>query len=128
MFGLIRTSPTTSSLPPETIGVQPSPSLAPQLSKARRAVEQAKAEAADRRAKLTLKKADLADAAGQMRRLWKLDKFNAMSDSERNAYLAKADRDRQNSVATRNPLLTHGVRHGREITICKNGQPPCCFH
>lgn len=38
------------------------------------------------------------------------------------------DRDRQNSVATRNPLLTHGGRHGREITICKNGQPPCCFH
>jgi hypothetical protein len=25
-----------------------------------------------------------------MRRLWKLDKFNAMSDSERNAYLAEA--------------------------------------
>jgi hypothetical protein len=63
--------------------------LAPQLQKAKRAVEQAKAEAADRRAKLVLKPADKSDAAGQMRRLWKLDKFNAMSDSERNAYLAK---------------------------------------
>jgi hypothetical protein len=39
---------------------------------------------------LVLKPADKTDAAGQMRRLWKLDKFNAMSDSERNAYLAKA--------------------------------------
>jgi hypothetical protein len=65
--------------------------LAPQLQKARRAVEQAKSEVAERRAKLVLKSADKTDAAGQMRRLWKLDKFNAMSDSERNAYLAKAD-------------------------------------
>jgi ribosomal protein L12E/L44/L45/RPP1/RPP2 len=63
---------------------------APQLQKAKRAVEQAKAEAADRRAKLVLKAADKTYTAGQMRRLWKLDKFNAMSDSERNAYLAKA--------------------------------------
>jgi RNA polymerase-interacting CarD/CdnL/TRCF family regulator len=64
--------------------------LAPALKKARTAVEQARHEAATRRAKLTLKKSDPTDAAGQMRRLWKLDKFNAMSDSERNAYLAKA--------------------------------------
>jgi hypothetical protein len=64
--------------------------LAPQLQKAKRAVEQAKAEAADRRAKLTLKKSDPTDAAGQIRRLWRLDRFNAMSDIERNAYLAKA--------------------------------------
>jgi RNA polymerase-interacting CarD/CdnL/TRCF family regulator len=64
--------------------------LAPKLQKAKRAVEQAKSEAAERRAKLVLKPADKTDAAGQMRRLWKLDKFNAMSDSERNAYLAEA--------------------------------------
>jgi hypothetical protein len=63
--------------------------LAPKLKKARTAVEQAKHEAADRRAKLVLKPADKTDAAGQMRRLYKLDKFNALSDSERNAYLAK---------------------------------------
>jgi hypothetical protein len=65
--------------------------LAPALKKGRTAVEQAKHEAATRRAKLVLKPADKTDAAGQLRRLWKLDKFNAMSDSERNAYLAKAD-------------------------------------
>jgi hypothetical protein len=64
--------------------------LAPQLQKAKRAVEQAKAEAADRRAKLTLKKSDPSDSAGQVRRLWKLDQLRKMSDSERNAYLAKA--------------------------------------
>jgi RNA polymerase-interacting CarD/CdnL/TRCF family regulator len=64
--------------------------LAPALTKGRTAVEQAKHEAATRRAKLVLKPADKTDAAGQLRRLWKLDKFNAMSDSERNAYLAKA--------------------------------------
>jgi hypothetical protein len=64
--------------------------LAPQLLKARRAVEQAKAEAADRRAKLTLKKSDPSDSAGQVRRLWKLDQLRKMSDSERNAYIAKA--------------------------------------
>jgi hypothetical protein len=54
--------------------------LAPALKKARTAVEQAKHEAADRRAKLVLKPADKTNAAGQI---------NAMSDSERNAYLAK---------------------------------------
>jgi hypothetical protein len=64
--------------------------LAPQLQKAKRVVEQAKAEAADRRAKLTLKKSDPSDSAGQVRRLWKLDQLRKMSDSERNAYLAKA--------------------------------------
>jgi hypothetical protein len=46
--------------------------LAPALKKARTVVEQAKHEAAARRAKLTLKQSDPADAAGQMRRLWKL--------------------------------------------------------
>jgi ABC-type cobalamin/Fe3+-siderophores transport system ATPase subunit len=64
--------------------------LAPQLSKARRAVKRARAEASDRRAKLTLKKSDPSDSAGQVRRLWKLDQLRKMSDSERNAYLAKA--------------------------------------
>jgi hypothetical protein len=64
--------------------------LAPKLQKAKRAVERARAELVAKREKLTLKPADKTDAAGQMRRLWKLDKFNAMSDSERNAYLAKA--------------------------------------
>jgi hypothetical protein len=47
--------------------------LAPKLQKAKRAVEQAKSEAAERRAKLVLKPADKTDAAGQMRRLRKLD-------------------------------------------------------
>jgi hypothetical protein len=64
--------------------------LAPQLQKAKRAVEQARAEASDRRAKLTLKKSDPSDSAGQVRRLWKLDQLRKMSDSERNAYIAKA--------------------------------------
>jgi hypothetical protein len=64
--------------------------LAPALKKARTAVEQAKHEAAARRAKLVLKPADKSDAAGQLRRLWKLDKYNAMSDSERSQYLARA--------------------------------------
>jgi hypothetical protein len=63
---------------------------APKLARARRIIEQAKHEAAARRNKLTLQPADKSDAAGQMRRLWKLDKFAAMSDSERNQYLAKA--------------------------------------
>jgi hypothetical protein len=51
--------------------------LAPALKKARTAVEQAKHEAAARRAKLVLKPADKSDAAGQLRR-------------ERDGYLAKA--------------------------------------
>jgi hypothetical protein len=63
--------------------------LAPKLKRARQVVEAAKAEAAALRAKLALKAADKTDAAGQMRRLWKLDKFNAMPDAERNSYLAK---------------------------------------
>jgi hypothetical protein len=33
--------------------------------------------------------ADKTDAAGQMRRLWKLDKFNMMPSNERNSYIAK---------------------------------------
>jgi hypothetical protein len=49
--------------------------LAPQLQKAKRAVEQAKSEAAERRATLVLKQSDKTNAAGQMRRLWKLDKL-----------------------------------------------------
>jgi hypothetical protein len=64
--------------------------LAPKLKKARNAVERARAEASDRRAKLTLKKSDPSDSAGQVRRLWKLDQLRKMSDSERNAYIAKA--------------------------------------
>jgi hypothetical protein len=63
--------------------------LAPQLLRARQTVEAAKAEAAARRAKLVLKPADKTDAAGQMRRLWKLDKLAKMSDSERNSYIAE---------------------------------------
>jgi hypothetical protein len=80
---------TPSGVLADTLGFAAS-TLAPKLQKAKRAVEQAKHEAAARRAKLVLKTADKADAAGQMRRLWKLDKFNALSDDERNAYLAKA--------------------------------------
>jgi hypothetical protein len=49
--------------------------LAPQLLRARQTIEAAKAEAAIRRAKLVLKPADKTDAAGQMRRLWKLGKL-----------------------------------------------------
>lgn len=62
--------------------------LAPKLLKARRAVEQAKAEVVARREGLVLKPADKTDAAGQMRRLWKLDKFNSLPDAERNALVA----------------------------------------
>src|SRR5262249_50302511 len=63
---------------------------APKLRRARQVVEVAKQEAADRRAKLVLKPADKMDAAGQMRRLWKLDRLAKMPDSERNAYIAKS--------------------------------------
>jgi hypothetical protein len=63
--------------------------LAPQLRKAKQAVEQARREVESRRAKLTLKPADKTDAAAQLRRLWKLDKFNALPEAERNQYLAK---------------------------------------
>jgi len=63
--------------------------LAPTLKRAHLAVERARAEVVSRREKLALKPADRADAAGQMRRLYKLDKFNALSGSERNALIAK---------------------------------------
>src|SRR5262245_51035289 len=62
--------------------------LMPRLYRERQAVEQAKAAVADRRAKLALKPPDKADAAAQILRLWKLDKFNALPDSERNAAMA----------------------------------------
>src|SRR5262245_28434015 len=60
----------------------------PRLHRERQAIEQAKAAVADRRAKLALKPPDKADAAAQILRLWKLDKFNALPDSERNAAVA----------------------------------------
>src|SRR5262249_55972633 len=62
---------------------------APKLRRARQVVEVAKQEAQERRAKFVLKPADKTDAAGQMRRLWKLDRLAKMSDSDRNAYIAK---------------------------------------
>jgi hypothetical protein len=62
---------------------------APKLRRARQVLEAAKQEAADRRAKLVLKTTDKTDAAGQMRRLWKLDRLAKMPDSERNTYIAK---------------------------------------
>jgi hypothetical protein len=67
--------------------------LAPRLKRARQTVERAREELAAKREKLALKPADKADAAGQMRRLYKLDKFNALPDSERNSYVAKGDLD-----------------------------------
>jgi hypothetical protein len=63
--------------------------LAPALKKARTAVEQARREAEQRRAKLVLKPADKTDAAGQMRRLYKLDRLREMPDRERTQYLAR---------------------------------------
>jgi hypothetical protein len=78
---------TPSGVLADTLGFAASVA-APALKKARNAVEQAKHEAAERRAKLVLKPADKSDAAGQMRRLWKLDKFNALPDAERNALTA----------------------------------------
>src|SRR5262245_31183465 len=62
--------------------------LMPRLHRERQAVEQTKAAVADRRAKLALKPPDKADAAAQILRLWKLDKFNALPDAERNAAVA----------------------------------------
>src|SRR5262245_6717924 len=62
---------------------------APKLRRARQVLEAARQEAADRRAKFALKPTDKTDAAGQMRRLWKLDRLAKMLDSERNAYIAK---------------------------------------
>jgi hypothetical protein len=64
--------------------------LAPKLKRARQTIEAARSELAAKREKLTLKRADPADAAGQARRLWKLDKFNALLDRERNALTADA--------------------------------------
>jgi hypothetical protein len=63
--------------------------LAPRLKKAKLSVEQARREAEARRSKLTLKKSDPADVAGQLRRLYRLDKLNAMSDAARNNYIAE---------------------------------------
>jgi len=63
--------------------------LAPKLHRHRQTIDQARQEAKERREKLTLPAADKTDAAGQTRRLWKLDKFNAMSNEERNSYIAK---------------------------------------
>src|SRR5262245_54347124 len=60
------------------------------LRRARQVLEVAKQEAADRRAKLALKPPNKADAAAQILRLWKLDKFNALPDAERNATMADA--------------------------------------
>jgi hypothetical protein len=71
--------------------------LAPKLHRARRTVEAAKVEAALRRSKLVLEPFDKTDAAGQMRRLWKLDRFNALPDKDRNALTA--------NVATVDPEL-----------------------
>jgi hypothetical protein len=67
--------------------------LSPRLKRARLIVERAREELAAKRAKLVLKPSDKTDAAGQMRRLYKLDKFNALPDSERNAYVAKGNLD-----------------------------------
>ena len=63
--------------------------LAPRLYRYRQTIEEARHETKARREKLTLPAADKTDAAGQMRRLWKLDQFNAMSNEERNSYIAK---------------------------------------
>src|SRR5262245_15965170 len=63
---------------------------APKLRRARQAVETAKQEAQERRANLALKPPDKADAAAMILKLWKLDKFNALPDAERNAVLADA--------------------------------------
>jgi hypothetical protein len=52
-------------------------------------VETPKFEAASRREKLKLAPPDKADVSSAVRRLWKLDKYNAMSDAERNRYLAE---------------------------------------
>ena len=63
---------------------------APKLRRARQTLEAAKQEVAERRAKLTLKGPDKSDAATQILRLWKLDKFNALPDATRNAAMADA--------------------------------------
>jgi hypothetical protein len=76
--------------------------LAPKLKRARQTVEAAKAELAVKREKLVLKPADKTDAAGQMRRLWKLDKLAKMSDSERNSYIAE-------NIDSLDPELVQGI-------------------
>jgi len=63
--------------------------LAPKLYRHRQTIDQARQEAKELLEKLVLPAADKMDAAGQMRRLWKLDKFNAMPNKERNSYIAK---------------------------------------
>jgi hypothetical protein len=60
--------------------------LAPRLKRARQVLERAKAEVVSERGKLTLRPVDKTDAASAVRRrLWKLDKFNALPDAERNS-------------------------------------------
>jgi hypothetical protein len=63
--------------------------LSPKLYRYRQTIDEAREEAKEQREKLTLPAADKTDAAGQMRRLWKLDKFNAMPSNERNTFIAK---------------------------------------
>jgi hypothetical protein len=63
--------------------------IAPKLYRHRRTIDEARAEATVRREKLTLPAADKTDAAGQMRRLWKLDRFRALPEPERNSFIAK---------------------------------------
>jgi hypothetical protein len=67
--------------------------LAPQLKRARLAVDMVREELAAKRATLTLKPSDPADLAGQQRRLWKVDQLKKMSPSERNVFLARDDLD-----------------------------------
>lgn len=63
--------------------------LAPKLRRHQQTVDQAQQELKERREKLVLPAPDKTDAAGQMRRLWRLDKLRALSDQERNSYIAK---------------------------------------
>lgn len=63
--------------------------MAPKLHRARQAIDLARKEASERREQLKLPETDKTDAAGQMRRLWKLDRFNAMPTDERNSFIAK---------------------------------------
>jgi hypothetical protein len=60
----------------------------PALLRAKLAVEQARAALAERRARLTLKSSDPSDLAAQQRRLWKIEAFNRLPDSTRNAITA----------------------------------------
>jgi hypothetical protein len=54
--------------------------LAPKLHRSKQVLAAAKAEVTGLRAKLALRPSDKTDAAGQMRRLWKLDRLAKMSD------------------------------------------------